>query len=192
MYMSHLRQYLVDHPGLVWLLGFRLIPSSKFAWGFDVEASLPTARHFTRLLRQIPNSTFQVLLDESVRLLQEALHDQVDDFGHAISLDTKHILAWVKENNPKAYVPDRYDKTKQPTGDPDCKLGCKKRHNQHGNVEFTPTSNPQAATDISVGEFYWGYASGVVATKVADWGEIVLAELTQTFDRSDISYFSPS
>jgi len=45
-----------------------------------------------------------------------------------ISLNTKHILTWVKENNPKAYVPDRFNKAKQPPGDPDCRLGCKRRH----------------------------------------------------------------
>ena len=42
-----------------------------------------------------------------------------------------------------------------------------------------------------VGDFYWGYASGVIATKVPGWGEFVLAELTQTFDKSDPSYFFP-
>ena len=52
------------------------------------------------------------------------------NFGDVVSLDTKHILAWVKENNPKAYVDERFDKTQQPRGDPDCKLGCKRRHNQ--------------------------------------------------------------
>jgi len=31
----------------------------------------------------------------------------------------------------------------------------------------------------------------VVVTKIADWGEFVLAEYTQTFDKSDISYFFP-
>lgn len=30
-----------------------------------------------------------------------------------------------------------------------------------------------------------------MATKIADWGEIVLAELTQPFDASDVSYFFP-
>jgi hypothetical protein len=44
---------------------------------------------------------------------------------------------------------------------------------------------------VNVGEFYWGYASGIVATKVADWGEFVLAEYTQTFDHADITYFEP-
>jgi len=190
-YMSHLRQYLLDHPGLVWLLGFRLVASSKVPWGFDADASLPTARHFTRLLRQLPPTLFQGLLEESIRLLREALPDEITDFGQAISLDTKHILPWVKENNHKAYVEGRYDKNKQPRGDSDCKLGCKKRHNQHGNTELTPTHNPDPASRVQVGEFHWGYASGVVATKVAGWGEFVLAELTQTFDKADVSYFLP-
>jgi hypothetical protein len=42
-----------------------------------------------------------------------------------------------------------------------------------------------------VGEFYWGYGSGVVATKVPDWGEFVLAELTLPFDQPDVAYFEP-
>jgi hypothetical protein len=115
VYMSHLRQYLADHPALVWILGFPLVPSPRYRWGFDVEDSLPTARHLTRMLRSTPNAVSQYLLDETVRLIQTELSTEVDDpsinsgygFGQAISLDTKHIIAWVKENNPKAYVKDR-------------------------------------------------------------------------------------
>jgi hypothetical protein len=121
--------------------------------------------------------------------------------------DTKHILAWVKENNPKQYVEDRYNKTKQPKGDPDCKLGCKKRRNRgEGNGDMTtgggatapaspapstPTREATPGSATTVGEYHWGYASGVIATKVPVWGEFVLAELTQTFDKSDPSYFMP-
>ena len=47
------------------------------------------------------------------------------------------------------------------------------------------------ARQASVGEYYWGYASGVITTKVPDWGEFVLAELTQTFDHGDATYFFP-
>jgi hypothetical protein len=193
-YLSQLRQYLVDHPALVWVLGFPLVPARQFPWGFDVEASLPTQRHFTAMLRHVPNASLQFLLADTVRLLQAELHTEVDDFGQAISLDTKHIIAWVKENNPKAYVSDRYNKDKQPPGDPDCRLGCKRRRNQRASSQKpppTPTRNPVPANTISVGEYYWGYASGVVATKVPDWGEFVLAELTQPFDKSDVSYFFP-
>lgn len=194
--MGGLRQYLVEHPALVWLLGFPLAPSRHFPWGFDAEASLPTQRHFTRMLRKIPNSVLQFLLDCSVALLQAELAALGITLGVCISLDTKHILAWVKENNPKTYLTkgDRYDKDKQPKGDPDCRLGCKRRHNQRAPSDEplpTPADNPVPAGTISVGEFYWGYATGVVATKVPGWGEFVLAELTQPFDRSDVSYFFP-
>jgi hypothetical protein len=193
VYMSHLRDYLVEHPALMWVLGFPLVPSPHYAWGFDADASLPTARHFTRMLRTTPNAVSQYLLDETVRLLQAELSTEVDDFGHAISLDTKHIIAWVRENNPKDYVQDRFDKAKQPSGDPDCRLGCKRRRNQRASSKApppTPRDNP-VPPKVSIGEFYWGYASGVVATKVPGWGEFVLAELTQPFDQPDVSYFHP-
>lgn len=113
-YMSQLRDYLVDHPALIWVLGFPLLPSSHRPWGFDPQACLPTHRHFTRLLRKTPNARFQFLLDETVHLLQLELANEVPDFGQTVSLDTKHILAWVRENNPKDYVCNRYDKTRQP------------------------------------------------------------------------------
>jgi hypothetical protein len=192
--MGRLRTYLVDHPALVWLLGFPLTPALEFPWGFDADASLPTQRHFTRMLRKLPNEVLQFLLDSSVTLLRVELAPQGLSLGEALTLDTKHILAWVKENNPKAYVKNRFDKTQQPEGDPDCRLGCKRRHNQRASAQeppLTPGTNPLPANTLASGEFYWGYASGLVATKVAEWGEFVLAELTQPFDRPDVAYFFP-
>ncbi len=194
-YMSRLRQYLVEHPALVWILGCPLTASAAYPWGFDVNASLPTHRHFNRMLRTMPNAPLQFLLDSTVALLQHEL-PQETNFGQTISLDTKHIIAWVIENNPKAYLSsdDRYDKEQQPVGDPDCRLGCKKRRNQRSssqNPPPTPLENPVPASTVKVGEFYWGYATGVVATKVPRWGECVLAEFTQTFEKSDVSYFFP-
>jgi hypothetical protein len=193
VYMSHLRQYLVEHPALMWVVGFPLVPSPRYAWGFDADASLPTARHFTRMLRTTPNAMSQYLLGETVRLLRAELSTEVDDFGQAISLDTKHIIAWVRENNHKDYVKDRYDKSKQPSGDPDCRLGCKRRRNQRTSSQPppTPSDNPVPATTVRVAEYYWGYGSGVVATKVPGWGEFALAELTQPFNQPDVSYFHP-
>lgn len=190
--MSTLRQYLVEHPILIWLLGFPLVPAPTQPWGFDPEASLPTARHLTQLFRTLPNAALQYLLADSVRLICAELRAcGVTHIGECISLDTKHILAWVKENNPKAYVTDRYDKTKQPAGDPDCRLGCKRRRNQPSSPPPTPTTNPQPGSQVRPGEFYWGYGSGVVVTKVPIWGEFVVAELTQPFDCGDLSYFFP-
>jgi hypothetical protein len=195
-YVADLWQYLIEHPALVWVLGFPLKPSRAFPWGFDVRASLPTHRHLSRLLRSIPNRSMQYLLGNAVELIQNELTGELQPdtrFGECISLDTKHIIAWVKENNPKTYIETgRYDKTRQLTGDPDCRLGCKRKHNQRkkkDSVESLP-SNDSSIKD-KAGEYFWGYGSGVVATKVADWGEFVLAELTQSFDHSDVSYFKP-
>ena len=195
--MGRLRQYLVEQPALLWLCGFPLQTAPGYPCDFDPDASLPTARHLTRMLREVPDTTLQFLLDSSVTLLRAELATCGVQLGACISMDTKHIIAWVKENNPKAYVSQRYDKTQQPAGDPDCKLGCKRRHNQRapstdGQVAPpTPHHNPRPAKTVEVGEFYWGYASGVVATKVPGWGEFVLAELTQPFNQPDVSYFQP-
>ena len=66
------------------------------------------------MLRELPADALQFLLTSSVALLQAELAPCGVRLGECISVDTKHILAWVKENNPKAYVSDRYDKTQQP------------------------------------------------------------------------------
>jgi len=193
--MSLLRRYLVEHPLLIWLLGFPLAGAPEPPWGFDPQASLPTARHLTHLLRSLPNAPLQFLLVDSVTLIcAELCACGVTNVGECVSLDTKHILAWVKENNPKAYVSDRYDKTKQPAGDPDCRLGCKRRRNQSTGprpTPPTPTTNPLPASTVKAGEFYWGYGTGVVVTKVPTWGEFVIAEWTQPFDCGDVTYFFP-
>ena len=186
---GELRRYLVEHPGFIWLLGFPLQPAPNDPLGFNAQASLPTHRHLIRMLRQVPNRALQFLLADSVRLILAELAARGTLPVECVSLDTKHILAWVKENNPKAYVPDRFNKARQPTGDPDCRLGCKRRTNQ--GRPPTPSHNPVSPQTFKRGEFYWGYGSGVVVTKVPGWGEFVLAELTQPFDQGDVTYFFP-
>lgn len=209
--MAGLRRYLLEHPALVWVLGFPLTSSETSPWGFDVERSVPSRKQLGRVLRNLPNPCLQFLLTSIVTALQQELPADLN-FGDAVSLDTKHILAWVRENNPKDYVPERHNPDKQPRGDRDCRLGCKRRRNRsaaEGNggeggdsapaaaakpavlASSTPASDPKPASKADVGEFYWGYASGVVATKVGDWGEFVLAEFTQTFDKGDATYFFP-
>ncbi|MCZ7672147.1 MAG: hypothetical protein M5U34_35990 [Chloroflexi bacterium] len=51
---SQLRRFLREHPALIWALGFPLVPNSTQPWGFDIEASLPTQRHFSRKLSDLP------------------------------------------------------------------------------------------------------------------------------------------
>jgi hypothetical protein len=191
-YMSELRHYLLEHPALVWLLGFPLAPSSRYPWGFDLEATVPTTRQFLVVLRQLDNAALQFLLDNTVQRLQQELPADLN-FGQIVAFDTKHILAWVQENNPKTFMPaGRYDKNRQPKADPDCRLGVKKRRNQSKTAlpdPATPTNEARPARNTAVAEVYWGYGSGIVVTKLPGWGEFVLAELTLTFDRHDLIYF---
>lgn len=184
-----LHTYLVEHPALIWLLGFPLAPAPNDPLGFNAQASLTTPQHWTKLLRWLPHAAFHFLLADSIRVILNELRALGVMPPDCVSLDTKHILAWVKENNPKTYVADRFNKTRQPAGDPDCRLGCKRRSNQ--GRPPTATHNPVAPQTFKRGEYYWGYGSGVVVTKVPAWGEFVLAELTQPFDQGDVTYFFP-
>lgn len=196
-YMPDLREFLLDHPALIWLLGFKLTPSDSHPHGFDPDLSLPTARHFGRVLREMDQAPLQFLLDSTVTLIQAELPANLP-FGDTIAGDTTHIVAWVKENNPKAYVKesDRLDKHRQPAGDPDCKLGCKRKSNQHKKRKTVGDDDNQSqvkkqATQFSSDQYFWGYNSGVIATKLPGYGEFVLAELTLTFDKNDVWFFFP-
>lgn len=60
-YMSELRQYLLEHPALVWLLDFPLAVSPNYPWGFDLEATLPTTRQFLAVLRQLDNENLVII-----------------------------------------------------------------------------------------------------------------------------------
>jgi hypothetical protein len=84
------------------------------------------------ILRELRPEQAAFLLRASVQLLDRELppllaQEQQPPLGQDISLDTKHILAWVKENNPKTYCREgRFDKHNLPKGGPDCRLGCKR------------------------------------------------------------------
>ena len=196
-YMADLRTYLIEHPVLVYLLGFPRQPDPTAPHGFDVAASVPDRRQLSRVLRTLPNAALQFLLTASVELLRASLPpEQQATFGDTIAGDTQAILAWVKENTPKQYIKEgRLDKTKQPVGDPDCKLGVQACHNtppaEDGALP-TPTTDGKPAGQLQVGvDILWGYAAGIVVTRLPDGTEIVLAERTRPFNESDISYFFP-
>ncbi|MFN8481261.1 MAG: transposase [Kouleothrix sp.] len=196
--MGALRTFLVEHPALVWLLGFKLVADPTAPHGFNGAKSVPQRRQLNRVLRDLPNDACQFLLDSSVQLIRDALPPELAaSFGDVVAGDTKHLLAWVKENNPKQYIKEgRFDPKRQPKGDPDCTLGVKKRRNLSPEPDDTPAPTPttEAVTPShkrGEAEYYWGYASGVVASIIPGWGEVVLAERTRPFNESDISYFFP-
>lgn len=176
-YITELRRFLVKHPLLVLELGFRPVCDPGQPFGFDVEQTVPCDRWLRHKQQTLDNDILHGLLKSTVRdLLVE-----IPNLGETVSTDVKHIYAWVKENNPKAYVTHRYDPVRQPTGDPDCRLGVKRRSNQE-------KSDGQ---EEERKEYVWGYGTGIVAATDPRYGDVVLAELTQTFNESDVTYFKP-
>ncbi len=176
-YATELRAFLVKHPLLVIELGFQLVLDTSQPYGFDVERTLPTRFWLGEKLRQVDHGLLTNLLAGTVRALQA----EIPGLGETVAFDVKHLYAWVKHNNERAYVPDRYEKTQRPRGDPDCRLGVKRSTNQE---------QPDGSTEEHK-ELLWGYGSGVAAATVADYGDVVLAEYTQPFNEGDVTYFRP-
>jgi hypothetical protein len=177
IYAKQLRDFLRHHPLLVIELGFHLQLDPSADYGFDVDATLPTRYWFGEKLRQLDRGLLSDLLAATVTALQE----EIPGLGKVVAFDVKHIYAWVKENNWRAYVKDRYDKTRIPIGDPDCKLGVKRTTNKE---------LPDGTTEEKK-ELIWGYGTGVAAATTPDYGDIVLAEYTLPFNEGDVTYFRP-
>jgi hypothetical protein len=206
--MRDLRTFLIEHPALYYWLGMRRRADATAPHGFDLAASVPSHHRFSTVLRTLPPTMLAFLLTATVQRLRDTLPPEARaTFGDTIAGDTQALLAWVKENNPKQVIKDgRLDKTRQPTGDPDCKLGVKTRHNVSPTATADATTPPVDALDapapttdghpasakLQVGsDIFWGYASGIVVTRLPDKTEIVLAERTRPFNESDISHFPP-
>ncbi len=197
-FMSDLRAFLIEHPALVWWLGFERVLDPCSPHGFDVAQTVPKRRHLSTVLRTMPNPSLQFLLSATLELLRATLPpEQQPLFGDTIAGDTQALLAWVKQNNPKQHIKEgRLDKTCQPTGDPDCKLGVKKSRNSAppdaDDNPPAPRSEAKPVSQLQVGvDILWGYASGIVVTRLPSGSEVVLAERTRPFNEDDITHFFP-
>jgi hypothetical protein len=177
IYSTQLRAYLVNHPLLVIELGFHLELDPSAPYGFDVERTLPCRYWLGEKLRRLD----RVLLHDLLAATVTALQQEIAGLGETVAFDVKHIYGWVKENNERVYVKERYDKTRRPAGDPDCKLGVKRSSNQE---------QPDGSTKEKK-EYIWGYGTGVAAATTPDYGDVVLAEYTQPFNENDITYYRP-
>ena len=142
LYTAQLRDFLLKHPLLVIELGFHLELDPTAPYGFDVEDTLPCRYWFGEKLRHLDPTLLQDLLHATVAALQA----EIPGLGETVAFDVKHMYAWVKENNERVYVKDRYDKAQRLAGDPDCKLGVKRSSNQEqpdGTTKQVPTGDVQ-------------------------------------------------
>jgi hypothetical protein len=177
IYTSKLRKFLLEHPLLVIELGFHLDLDYTSRYGFNYKTTIPSEVWLRARLRTLDQRLLQDLLNATVTDLKE----EIPGLGEVIAYDVKHIYAWVKENNKRVYMKDRYDKNHRPAGDHDCRLGVKKRSNQE---------QADGTTKEEV-ESLWGYGTGVVSATVAGYGDVVFAEYTQPFNENDITYYRP-
>lgn len=175
IYFTQLRAFLIKHPLLVIELGFQLELDPTAPYGFDAQKTIPCRYWLGEKLRQFDRSLMLALLQATVRDLQQ----EIPGLGETVAFDVKHIYAWVKENNAREYVKDRYDKERQLAGDPDCTLGVKKSSNQEQSDGTTTTKK----------ELIWGYGTGVAAATTPDYGDVVLAEYTQPRERERCDLF---
>jgi hypothetical protein len=177
-YITDLRRFLVKHPLLVLELGFHPVKDNTQPYGFDVEETVPCNRWLRHKQQVMDNDILQALFKATVHDLQA----EIPELGDTPVIDTKHIYAWVKENNPREFVTNRYDPEKQPTGDLDCRLGVKRSKNQDDETgEQTKVEK----------EYLWGYGTGIMAATHPQYGDVVLAEYTLPFNEADSTYFAP-
>ena len=168
-----LRRFLLKHPALVVFLGFQLKGISyDLPLGFDIQETVPSARHLRRKLQEIQNSHLKLLLYDTISKLQKL--ELLDGIA---AMDTKEILAFVKENNPKQYVKDRYKKENIPPGDKTCALGAKPSSNKDANGKKKP-------------RYFWGYKSGAIFSQT-EHGLVCLSECTYPAAKADVKFFFP-
>lgn len=177
-YMTDLRAFLVAHPLLVLELGFRPVVDMDQLYGFAVEQTVPSARWLGHKLQHLAHEVLQALLQGTVR----ALRKEIPNMAQTVAMDTKHIYAWVRENNPRQCLADRYDPQRQPAGDRDCTLGAK----SYSNQKQGPGRKKKRRK-----EFLWGYGSGLISCTDRRYGDVLLAEHTLPYNEADLTYYRP-
>ena len=135
-YLSDLVRELQDNPDLALVFGFHPL-------------HLPQVENFSAFLRDTENSIFQEVRDSLVSKLIELKEIK----GTHLSFDSSNIPAKVKENNLKTSIKDRFDKTKNPKGDPESRLSIMVHFPKPFQKEF---------------KYFWGYRNFVLSDALSE------------------------
>jgi hypothetical protein len=168
---TKLRQFLLLHPALVVFIGFKLKGYHPI-FGFNPNITVPSDRHLRRKLQLIQNSSLKLLLYDTVNSLK-----QLGLLTGKVAMDAAEIIAQVKENNPKQFVSNRFNKHNIPQGNKDARLGLKpsSNKNQNGKAILRP---------------FWGFKSHAVFQQTR-LGVVNLNELTTPANIPDVKAFLP-
>ena len=130
---------------------------------FSARLAPLSIERFSFFLRETKNETFQALRHLIVaRLIKEKVIS-----GKIVAMDSCAIEANVRENNLKTAVTDRFDKKRQPKGDPDARLGIK---------IYYPKPFQRKTT------FFWGYRNHILTDAHS---ELPLHEKTLPVDHDE-------
>ena len=111
--------------------------------GFDITEPLPSYWTFRRYIRNVANNILKEIMKTQVlQLVEMKLID-----GSFIGLDSTPSAANTKLNNPKSFIPNKFDKDNPPKSDTDCSLGVRTASNQYNDKNY---------------EFYWGYKNHIL------------------------------
>lgn len=125
--------------------------------GLDPSKPIPSVERFSSFLHDTPNSSLQNI---RIDLVKQLISAGEITFKY-LSSDSCPIEANVKENNLKTIARDRFDKSKIPKGDPDCRLGT--------IVTFPSPTQKKI-------QYFWGYRNHVINDALS---ELPIHEITK-------------
>ena len=173
-FFTHLRTFLLERPALAASMGFVLKGYSP-QYGFDPQRTVISAHQFSQKLRTGKQNRAKELFLQTVRTLKI-----LGVLTGNVSCDTAEVHAPIKENNPKQYVKDRFDKENIPNAAPSARLGVK------------PTHEKDRATGKKKVRYFWGWKSAILAEKNRRFGvEVCVAETTKPANTADVHFALP-
>jgi len=133
--------------------------------GFNITKPLPSYWTFRRYIRNLDNKVLKLIMKGQVtELVEMKLLD-----GSFPGLDSTPNIANTKLNNPKSFIPNKFDKDKPPKSDADCTLGVHTASNQHTDRNY---------------EFYWGYKNHILLDCITG---LSIFEMTTGAETADCS-----
>lgn len=131
--------------------------------GFDIMKPLPSYWRYDDFINELDHSLLERIMQSQVKkLVKLGIID-----SSFIALDSTPIFANTKQNNPKSFAKNKFDKNNQPKSDKDCKLGVHTASNQYSEKNY---------------EFFWGYKNHVLTDCITG---LPIYEITTAADVAD-------
>lgn len=162
--------------------------STNLAIAYKCGFNDPPSRHrFEEFIHNTPNETLQkVRINQVKTLISSGIIT-----GKFLSIDATPIIAWVKENNPKIFLKDKFNKRKYPKGDPDARLSVM-------IVQHSPSAPIKKEQQLELfkspkrkkqTQFFWGYRNHTIFDSLS---ELPIFEITKPANVAESKMFIPS